>query len=62
MSTLKEPYSWKKKDVGYEIAEQLNWELPDVIIYPAGRGRFDRHLESIQRNEVNGWISGPCQE
>lgn len=39
MSTLKEPYRIEgKKTMGYEIAEQLNWELPDVIIYPTGGG------------------------
>lgn len=39
MSTLKEPYRLEgKKTMGYEIAEQFNWELPDVILYPAGGG------------------------
>jgi len=39
VSTLKEPYRLEgKKTMGYEIAEQLNWELPDVIIYPTGGG------------------------
>jgi threonine synthase len=39
MSTLKEPYRVEgKKTMGYEIAEQLNWHLPDVIIYPTGGG------------------------
>lgn len=39
VSTLKEPYRLEgKKTMGYEIAEQLNWNLPDVIIYPAGGG------------------------
>ncbi len=34
VSTLKEPYRLEgKKTMGYEIAEQLNWELPDVILY-----------------------------
>ncbi|MGG1684406.1 threonine synthase [Pseudalkalibacillus sp. NRS-1564] len=38
-STLKEPYRIEgKKTMGYEIAEQLNWELPDVILYPTGGG------------------------
>jgi threonine synthase len=38
-STLKEPYRVEgKKTMGYEIAEQLNWHLPDVIIYPTGGG------------------------
>lgn len=39
ISTLKEPYRLEgKKTMGYEIAEQLNWELPDVILYPTGGG------------------------
>lgn len=39
VSTLKEPYRLEgKKTMGYEIAEQLNWELPDVILYPTGGG------------------------
>ncbi len=39
VSTLKEPYRLEgKKTMGYEIAEQMNWDLPDVIIYPTGGG------------------------
>ncbi|WP_439505570.1 threonine synthase [Sediminibacterium sp.] len=39
MSTMKEPYRLEgKKTLGYEIAEQFNWILPDIIIYPAGGG------------------------
>ena len=39
MSTFKEPYRLEgKKTMGYEIAEQLQWELPDVILYPTGGG------------------------
>ena len=39
VSTLKEPYRVEgKKTLGYELAEQLNWQLPDVIIYPTGGG------------------------
>lgn len=38
-STMKEPFRLEgKKTMGYEIAEQLNWELPDVILYPTGGG------------------------
>jgi threonine synthase len=38
-STLKEPYRIEgKKTMGYEIAEQLGWQLPDVIVYPTGGG------------------------
>ncbi len=39
VSTLKEPYRIEgKKTMGYEIAEQGDWTLPDVILYPAGGG------------------------
>jgi len=39
VTTLKEPYRLEgKKTMGYEIAEQLNWKLPDVILYPTGGG------------------------
>ena len=39
VSTLKEPYRVEgKKTMGYELAEQFDWDLPDVIIYPTGGG------------------------
>jgi threonine synthase len=39
VSTLKEPFRLEgKKTMGYEIAEQLNWKLPDVILFPTGGG------------------------
>jgi threonine synthase len=39
VSTLKEPYRVEgKKTMGFEIAEQLGWRLPDVIVYPTGGG------------------------
>ena len=39
ISTLKEPYRLEgKKTMGLEIAEQYNWSLPDVVIYPTGGG------------------------
>ena len=39
ISTLKEPYRIEgKKTMGYEIAEQLGWKLPDAVIYPTGGG------------------------
>jgi threonine synthase len=38
-STLKEPYRIEgKKTMGFELAEQLGWKLPDVIVYPTGGG------------------------
>jgi len=39
VSTLKEPYRIEgKKTMGYELAEQLGWDLPDWILYPTGGG------------------------
>jgi threonine synthase len=39
LSTLREPYRIEgKKTMGYELAEQFGWELPEVIIYPTGGG------------------------
>jgi threonine synthase len=39
MSTLKEPYRVEgKKTMGFELAEQLGWRLPDAIVYPTGGG------------------------
>ena len=39
LSTLKEPFRVEgKKTLGYEIAEQLGWHFPDVIVYPTGGG------------------------
>src|SRR5215212_1351562 len=39
VSTLKEPYRLEgKKTMGYELAEQFNWQLPEVILYPTGGG------------------------
>lgn len=39
VSTLKEPYRLEgKKTMGYELVEQLDWQVPDVILYPTGGG------------------------
>lgn len=61
VSTLKEPYRLEgKKTMGYEIAEQNNWELPDVIIYPAGGGTGLIGIwKAFKEMQKLGWISGP---
>jgi len=61
MSTFKEPYRLEgKKTMGYEIAEQLNWELPDVIIYPTGGGTGLVGIwKAFQEMLELGWINGP---
>ncbi len=58
VSTLKEPYRIEgKKTMGYEIAEQLGWEVPDVILYPAGGGvgLIGIHKAMLELREL-GWI------
>ena len=58
VSTLKEPYRVEgKKTMGYEIAEQLNWKLPDVIIYPTGGGTgLIGMWKAFAEMEDMGWI------
>jgi threonine synthase len=58
VSTLKEPYRIEgKKTMGYEIAEQLGWRVPDVILYPAGGGvgLIGIHKAMLEMREL-GWI------
>jgi threonine synthase len=59
ISTLKEPYRLEgKKTMGYEIAEQLNWKLPDVIIYPTGGGTgLIGMWKAFEELEQLGWIN-----
>lgn len=59
MSTLKEPYRVEgKKTMGYELAEQLNWEIPDVILYPTGGGTGLIGIwKAFDEMEQMGWIS-----
>jgi len=58
LSTLKEPYRLEgKKTMGYEIAEQFNWELPDVIFYPTGGGTGLIGIwKAFDELEQLGWI------
>lgn len=60
VSTFKEPYRLEgKKTMGYEIAEQLEWSLPDVILYPTGGGTGLIGLwKAFQEMQALGWISG----
>lgn len=60
VSTLKEPYRIEgKKTMGYEVAEQMNWELPDVLFYPAGGGvGLIGMWKAFEEMEALGWI-GP---
>ena len=58
-STLKEPYRIEgKKTMGLELAEQFNWELPDVILYPTGGGvGIIGIYKALRELQKMGWIS-----
>jgi len=58
ISTLKEPYRIEgKKTMGYEVAEQMDWILPDVIIYPTGGGTgLVGMWKAFDEMETLGWI------
>jgi threonine synthase len=60
LSTLKEPYRVEgKKTMGFEIAEQLGWELPEVVLYPTGGGTgLVGMWKAWEELERVGWI-GP---
>jgi threonine synthase len=60
LSTLKEPYRVEgKKTLGYEIAEQLGWRLPDVILYPTGGGTgLVGMWKAFEELQALDWISG----
>lgn len=60
VSTLKEPYRVEgKKTMGYELAEQFNWQLPDLILYPTGGGTgLIGMWKAFDEMEEMGWI-GP---
>src|SRR5204863_7017299 len=57
VSTLKEPYRVEgKKTLGYELAEQLGWNLPDVILYPTGGGTgLIGMWKAFDEMEALGW-------
>lgn len=58
LSTLKEPYRIEgKKTMGYELAEQMDWSLPDVIVYPTGGGTgLIGMWKAFEELEQLGWI------
>jgi threonine synthase len=61
VSTLKEPYRIEgKKTMGLELAEQFDWELPDVILYPTGGGTgLIGMWKAFHELEVLGWLKSP---
>jgi threonine synthase len=61
MSTLKEPYRLEgKKTMGLELAEQLDWRLPDVVLYPTGGGTgLIGMWKAFQELRELGWLRAP---
>ncbi|MBI3875385.1 MAG: threonine synthase [Verrucomicrobia bacterium] len=61
VSTLKEPYRIEgKKTMGLELAEQFDWELPDVILYPTGGGTgLIGMWKAFAELEALGWLKSP---
>ncbi len=58
VSTLKEPYRIEgKKTMGYEVAEQFGWTLPDAIFYPTGGGvGLIGMWKAFEEMEIMGWL------
>jgi threonine synthase len=58
VSTLKEPFRVEgKKTMGYEVAEQMSWSLPDAILYPTGGGvGLIGMWKAFEEMEALGWI------
>jgi threonine synthase len=61
MSTLKEPYRIEgKKSMGLELADQLDWRLPDVVLYPTGGGTgLIGMWKAFAELETLGWLDTP---
>ncbi|MDZ4686720.1 MAG: threonine synthase [Planctomycetaceae bacterium] len=61
VSTLKEPYRIEgKKTMGLELAEQFDWRLPDVILYPTGGGTgLIGMWKAFAELEALGWLDSP---
>jgi threonine synthase len=64
VSTLKEPFRVEgKKAMGYEVAEQLCWKLPQAIIYPTGGGvGMIGMWKAFDEMEELGWIGNDCSK
>jgi len=60
LSTLKEPYRLEgKKTIGLELAEQLEWSMPDVVVYPTGGGTgLVGIAKAYEELRTLGWITG----
>ena len=60
ISTLREPYRVEgMKTMGFELAEQLGWRVPDVVVYPTGGGEGTVGIwKALQELAAGGWIPG----
>ena len=60
VSTMKEPFRVEgKKTMGYEVAEQLGWELPEAIVYPTGGGvGLIGMWKAFEEMQELGWVDG----
>ncbi len=58
ISTLREPYRVEgMKTMGYEMAEQLGWRVPDVVVYPTGGGEGTVGIwKALQELAASGWL------
>jgi len=61
VNTLQEPYRLEgKKTMGFEIAEQMGWRLPDAIVYPTGGGLGPIAIwKAFEELRALGWAEGP---
>ncbi|MBA2388809.1 MAG: threonine synthase [Geodermatophilaceae bacterium] len=61
VGTLKEPYRIEgKKTMGFELAEQLGWRMPDVVVYPTGGGvGLIGIVKALGELVSLGWLAGP---
>jgi threonine synthase len=59
VSTLREPYRVEgMKTMGFEMAEQLEWRLPDAVVYPTGGGEGTIGIwKAIEEMKAAGWVS-----
>src|SRR5439155_16253135 len=60
LSTLKEPYRLEgKKTMGLELAEQLDWTMPDILLYPTGGGTGLVGIpKAFDELRAMGWVAG----
>lgn len=61
ISTLREPYRVEgMKTMGFELAEQSGWTVPDVVVYPTGGGEGTVGIwKALDELAAGGWLSGP---